>query len=84
MVFSDNGRGMDESVRQRVFDPFFTTRRGQGGSGLGLHIIYNQVTRQLGGTLRCESSPGQGTRFVLRVPLVSPAAAGQGQSPDGT
>lgn len=76
MVFADNGRGMSDEVRQRVFDPFFTTRRGQGGSGLGLHITYNQVTRQLGGSIRCESGPGEGTRFVLLVPLVSPGSPG--------
>ena len=72
LTFRDNGKGMSEDVRQRVFDPFFTTRRGQGGSGLGLHITYNQVTQQLGGTIRCESRPGQGTQFILSMPQKSP------------
>lgn len=74
LTFRDDGKGMSEDVRQRVFDPFFTTRRGQGGSGLGLHITYNQVTQQLGGTIRCESRPGQGTQFYLSIPLKSPEA----------
>lgn len=74
LSFADNGCGMEEDVRGRVFDPFFTTRRAEGGSGLGLHITYNQVTQQLGGSIRCESERGQGTRFVLLFPLVSPRA----------
>jgi signal transduction histidine kinase len=65
---SDDGVGMEESVRQRVFDPFFTTRRGRGGSGLGLHIVYNLVTQVLGGSIECLASPGAGVRFVIRLP----------------
>ncbi|MCK7593301.1 ATP-binding protein [Pseudomarimonas salicorniae] len=72
MHFEDNGRGMTEEVRQHIFEPFFTTRRGSGGSGLGLHIVYNQVTKQLRGQISCDSEPGVGTRFVLRMPRVTP------------
>ena len=75
LIVADDGCGMDEDVRSRVFDPFFTTKRGAGGSGLGLHITFNQVTRQLGGSIVCESRPQAGTRFVLQFPLSSPAAA---------
>ncbi|MBT3172719.1 MAG: HAMP domain-containing histidine kinase, partial [Rhodospirillaceae bacterium] len=46
-------------------EPFFTPRRGSGGSGLGLHIVYNLVSQQLGGTIRCESKPGEGTKFIV-------------------
>jgi signal transduction histidine kinase len=67
--FADDGAGMSETVRQHVFEPFFTTRRGEGGSGLGLHIVYNQVTQTLGGTITCHSKPGQGSRFTIRFPL---------------
>jgi len=66
--FSDDGCGMSEAVRTRIFEPFFTTKRGQGGSGLGMHIVYNLVTQMLGGTVLCESVPGQGVRFLLRFP----------------
>lgn len=69
LSFADDGVGMADDVRQHVFDPFFTTRRGDGGSGLGLHIVYNQVTQTLGGTIGCSSAPGQGTRFTIRFPL---------------
>jgi signal transduction histidine kinase len=70
--FSDNGVGMDEGVRQRAFEPFFTTRRNRGGTGLGLHIVYSLVTRRLGGRLRLQSEPGKGTTFLITLPLVAP------------
>jgi signal transduction histidine kinase len=59
-----------------VFDPFFTTRRGQGGSGLGLHIVYNIVTGTLGGGIEVASELGRGTRFTLDIPTVAPEAEG--------
>jgi signal transduction histidine kinase/ligand-binding sensor domain-containing protein len=64
--YADDGRGMEEAVRARVFEPFFTTRRGQGGSGLGMHIVYSLVTQVLHGSIVCESEPGQGARFHIR------------------
>jgi signal transduction histidine kinase len=73
---------MPEAVRRRIFEPFFTTRRGSGGSGLGLHIVYNLATQILGGSIECDSVPGQGTRFTLQFPRVAPtpkpAAQGRG------
>jgi signal transduction histidine kinase len=76
MIFADDGKGMSEEVRRRAFEPFFTTRRGAGGTGLGLHLVYNLVTQVLRGTIACNSAPGQGTRFTIRVPLIAsdPAA----------
>ncbi|MBF0127162.1 MAG: HAMP domain-containing histidine kinase [Magnetococcales bacterium] len=67
--FQDDGRGMSEEVVKKIFEPFYTTRRGQGGSGLGLHIVYNQVVQTLGGQISCHSAPGQGTLFKIRFPL---------------
>ncbi len=64
--YADDGRGMEEAIRARVFEPFFTTRRGQGGSGLGMHIVYNLVTQVLRGSIDCESAPGRGARFHIR------------------
>ncbi len=67
--YSDNGRGIEPEVLPRIFEPFFTTRRGQGGSGMGLHIVYTLVTLTLGGTIFASSQPGEGTTFVMRIPL---------------
>lgn len=69
MVYRDDGVGMDEDTCRRVFEPFFTTRRGEGGSGLGMHIVWNLATNLLGGSLQCESTPGKGVRFELRFPV---------------
>jgi signal transduction histidine kinase len=72
--FADDGIGMSEDVQRRAFEPFFTTRRNRGGTGLGLHIVYNLITRPLGGRLRLESEPGRGTIFIIRLPLAAPKA----------
>lgn len=68
IVYSDDGSGMPAEVRRRIFEPFFTTKRGQGGSGLGLSIVYNLVTKTLGGTIACSSAPGFGTVFTIILP----------------
>jgi len=72
IIFSDDGCGMSLDVRRRAFDPFFTTRRDQGGTGLGLHIVYNIVTNRLGGRLDLDSEPGGGTRIQIVLPRVAP------------
>jgi PAS domain S-box-containing protein len=72
--FSDDGRGMSHGVRRKAFDPFFTTRRDQGGTGLGLHIVYNIVTDCLGGRINLDSEPGKGTKIQLVLPRVAAAA----------
>ena len=68
IIFSDNGCGMSLDVRRRAFDPFFTTRRDHGGTGLGLHIIFNIITQSLSGRLTLDSAPGRGTTFRIRIP----------------
>lgn len=68
----DRGCGISETDLHKVFDPFFTTRLGQGTSGLGLSVIYNTVTGLLGGRINVRSEPGEGTAFVLHVPVVAP------------
>lgn len=86
MEYRDDGAGMPESVRSRVFEPFFTTRRGAGGSGLGLHIVYNLVTQALGGRIECHASPGAGVCFLIQLPLAAgsrPAEAGSDHPPSG-
>ena len=72
IIFSDNGCGMSLDVRRRAFDPFFTTRRDQGGTGLGLHIVYSIVTNRLGGRLDLDSETGRGTRIQILLPRTAP------------
>jgi PAS domain S-box-containing protein len=72
IVFADDGCGMSLDVRRRAFDPFFTTRRDQGGTGLGLHIVYSIVTNRLGGRLDLDSELGRGTRVHMVLPRVAP------------
>jgi len=72
ITVSDDGVGMTDEVQRHAFDPFFTTRRGQGGTGLGLHIVYNIVTRRLGGRITLLSHQGLGTTFRITLPLVAP------------
>ncbi|MEO5362072.1 MAG: HAMP domain-containing histidine kinase [Magnetococcus sp. DMHC-8] len=66
--YSDNGCGMEEKDRLRIFEPFFTTARQRGGSGLGLHIVFNLVTQTLKGTIHCVSAPGEGTLYEIYLP----------------
>ena len=77
--FADDGRGIPPEHLSRIFDPFFTTRMGQGGTGLGLNIAYNIVTTLLQGTIRVESSPGQGAVFVIELPLQPGQVAADGR-----
>lgn len=69
LTYSDDGKGMDEDVCAKIFEPFFTTKRGSGGSGLGMHILYNQVTQTLGGSIDLHSTPGRGTAFEITIPF---------------
>ena len=70
IIFSDGGCGMTNAVRRKAFDPFFTTRRDQGSTGLGLHIVYSIVTNCLGGRLNLDSKPGEGTKIQMILPRV--------------
>jgi len=72
LVYVDNGKGMNAEVQARMYNPFFTTQRAQGSTGLGMHIVYSQVTQVLGGTIACDSAPGRGVKFTLRLPACSP------------
>lgn len=67
--FRDNGNGIPEEHLNTIFDPFFTTNRHGGGSGLGLSIVYNIITEVMKGKLACDSSLGQGTLFIMRLPI---------------
>ncbi|MBF0097387.1 MAG: bacteriohemerythrin [Magnetococcales bacterium] len=67
--YRDDGAGMSEACLRRAFEPFFTTRRHSGGSGLGLYICYNLVTHALNGKVHCSSVPGEGVHFHIELPL---------------
>ena len=67
--FKDNGRGMTAEEQSKAFDPFYTTKRGQGGSGLGLHLVFNLVTSALDGNIQLASSPDTGTHFHIELPV---------------
>ncbi|MBF0380979.1 MAG: HAMP domain-containing histidine kinase [Magnetococcales bacterium] len=71
MQYQDDGLGMDKKTKERLFEPFFTTRRGEGGTGLGMHIVYNLVTKTLYGKITCESSPNNGTTFNITLPIIA-------------
>ncbi|WP_233143852.1 sensor histidine kinase [Colwellia chukchiensis] len=69
MQFSDDGVGVNESIKNKVFEPFTTTKRGEGGSGLGLHLVYNLVTQALGGTITLTSEVGHGVNIEINFPI---------------
>lgn len=68
--YRDNGVGVPAALHQRIFEPFYTSGRAQGGSGLGLNIVFNLVSRKLRGRLNFESAPGRGVHFCVCVPRV--------------
>jgi hypothetical protein len=69
ITIADNGPGMSETVQHRLFDPFFTTKPIGRGTGLGMSISYQIVTEKHGGSLRCVSQVGQGTEFIIEIPI---------------
>ena len=72
LCIADNGAGMSQALLAQLFQPFFSTKINQGGTGLGMTIVENLVRKTLGGSLRVESSVGHGSRFLIRLPLVVP------------
>ena len=69
---ADDGAGISPELFPRIFDPFVTSKLGRGGSGLGLHIVWNTVTVVLGGSITVDSKPDQGSEFRIILPLVAP------------
>ncbi len=65
IVFKDNGKGIKKENIEKIFDPFFTTNRENGGSGLGLNIIYNIITKTLNGSITCKSIEKEGVSFEI-------------------
>jgi len=71
----DDGQGIEATLRERVFDPFVTSKMGRGGTGLGLHIAHNAVVNVLGGRIELDSAERPGTRFIVTLPRIAPGAA---------
>lgn len=69
---ADNGVGMSKEHLGKLFEPYFSTKIGKGGTGLGMAIVRNLTTKALGGTIEVQSTPGSGTRFAICLPLVVP------------
>lgn len=69
ILYQDNGRGMSRETRQRMFEPFYTTARHNGGTGLGMSIVHNLVIQRLGGSIEADSEPGNGLRIQICIPL---------------
>ena len=69
ITIADNGPGISDSARSRLFNPFFTTKAVGKGTGLGLSISYQIITEKHGGTLTCLSTPGQGAKFIIEIPI---------------
>lgn len=78
--YRDNGVGVPEALHQRIFEPFYTSSRGSGGSGLGLNIVFNLVSRKLRGRLNFTSAPGRGVHFCLCIPRVLEDERVEGQT----
>ena len=70
LEYSDNGKGIPSSIIDYIFNPFYTTRREKGNTGIGLNIVQNMVKEKLHGTISVESEPGEYTRFTVRFPLI--------------
>jgi len=80
VTVADTGRGIAEADLKRVFEPFFSTRHGHAGTGLGLSVTYGMVS-EMGGTISVDSQVNRGTRFTVTLPLVPPAVAVQRHTP---
>ena len=69
IAIADNGSGISPAIQQQIFNPFFTTKPIGKGTGMGMSISYQIITERHGGSLECISTPGQGTTFLVQIPL---------------
>ena len=69
--FRDDGVGIEAAALSKIFEPFYTTHRTRGGSGLGLYLVYNLITQKMNGTIECQSALGKGTEFLIRLPITA-------------
>ena len=73
LIYQDEGKGIPKKNMNKIFDPFFTTNREKGGTGLGLHIIYNIISHTLNGNVKCISQKGHGVEFIIKFSATSDA-----------
>ncbi|NQZ21181.1 MAG: PAS domain-containing protein [Colwellia sp.] len=71
IIYADNGKGMSESMLKQVYDPFVTSKRNEGGSGLGMHIVFNLVTQLFKGDIKCQSTLDEGIEIIISFPKIS-------------
>ena len=69
IIYGDDGHGMDEENLFHHFEPFYTTMRNSGGSGLGVYVVYNLVTQRLKGSIHVESAPDKGIKYIIQFPV---------------
>ena len=67
--FIDDGKGMTQETINKIFEPFYTTNRANGGSGLGMNVVFNIVRQKMHGTISVESDLDKGTKFIINVPI---------------
>ena len=79
-IYRDNGIGVDSSLHHKIFEPFYTSKRNCGGSGLGLNLVFNLITQKLKGQLKFESTVGEGVCFTLTVPQNLPSSVDETDS----
>ena len=77
LTFKDNGKGISAETLKHMFEPFFSTKIGKGGTGLGMSIVENLVTKTLGGYVTVRSTPDVGTEVAVRIPRCAPTAASE-------
>ena len=82
LIVSDQGAGMTAEVAERCMDPFYTTNRSEGGTGLGLFIVFSIVTDELGGTFQLKTAPGEGVTVTMEFPNVMPMQEGETSGDD--
>ena len=69
ITVKDNGCGISERDLSQIFEPFYTTNRANGGSGLGMNVVFNIVRQKMHGTISVESDLDKGTKFIINVPI---------------
>jgi signal transduction histidine kinase len=74
IAVADTGCGIPQAIREKIYDPFFTTKKVGKGTGQGLAIVHRIVVRRHGGTVQCDSTVGKGTCFTIRLPVAGPSA----------